>query len=51
MGVLTIQEGDRSFRLEWQSLGSMRAPGRLFTISDYGAMRRVDGLEMVVPDA
>lgn len=31
-------------RMNWQSLGSMEAPGRLFKITDYGALKRIDGL-------
>lgn len=50
MGALSVP-ADRQYRLEWQSLGSLRAPGRLFRITDNGALRRIDGLEMVTPDA
>lgn len=38
------------YRLEWMSLGTMRAPGRLFRISDDGALHRVDEVHMYVPD-
>lgn len=33
-------------RVNWRSLGSIRAPGRLFRVTDYGALKRVDSLEM-----
>lgn len=46
MGDLSIDAEDYSARLNWLSLGSMTAPGRLFRITDTGALKRVDGLEM-----
>jgi hypothetical protein len=51
VGDLTVVAGDVDFRLNWQSLGSMRAPGRLVRITDYGALRRIDGMEMEVMDS
>lgn len=45
-GTLAVPNDDYDFRLNWRSLGSMQAPGRLFRITDYGAMKRLDGLEM-----
>jgi hypothetical protein len=33
-------------RLNWRSLGSIRYPGRLFKITDSGALRRIDSLEV-----
>lgn len=48
-GALDINMGDYSARLEWLSLGQMQAPGRLVKVVDYGALVRIDGLE--VPDA
>lgn len=45
-GSLTPPLADYDFRLNWQSLGSMRAPGRLFRVTDRGALQRVDGLEL-----
>lgn len=50
MGTPTLDADDYDFRLEWPSLGSMRSPGRLFRITDTGALHRIDGIEMVVPD-
>lgn len=47
MGGVGIGEGDRYARLDWHSLGSMTAPGRLFRVSDTGALKRIDGLEMI----
>lgn len=46
----TVPAGDTDYRLEWLSLGSMRAPGRLFRVSDMGALRRIDGFHMYIPD-
>lgn len=45
-----VAAGDIDYRLEWLSLGSMRAPGRLFRVSDDGALRRIDGFQMYIPD-
>jgi hypothetical protein len=45
-GIRTVVSGDYTNRLDWYSLGSMRAPGRLFRVVDYGALTRVDDLEM-----
>lgn len=33
-------------RLHWRSLGSMLAPGRIFRVTDYGALKRLDSMEM-----
>lgn len=46
----TVPTGDTQYRLEWLSLGSMRAPGRLFRVTDDGALRRIDGFQMYTPD-
>lgn len=45
-GSLTPPSGEFDFRLNWQSLGSMRAPGRLFRVTDRGALQRLDGFEI-----
>lgn len=45
-GTVTIAPDDFTARVTWQSLGSMQAPGRLFKIVDYGAVHRIDSLEM-----
>lgn len=45
-GALPIGAEDYDLRLNWQSLGVMAAPGRLFRISDTGALHRIDGVEM-----
>lgn len=49
-GVREAVPDSFDFRLQWQSLGSMRAPGRLFKVTDYGALHRVDAVEMFVQD-
>lgn len=46
MGDLTVGAEDYVARLNWQSLGSMTAPGRLFRVSDAGMLRRIDSLTM-----
>lgn len=43
-GTIDVQPGDYGKRLDWRSLGSMRAPGRLFRIEDDGALKRIDSL-------
>lgn len=45
-GSVEVQPGTFELRVEWQSLGSMRAPGRLFKFTDYGAVHRIDNLEL-----
>lgn len=49
-GVRTLPVDEFQFRVQWQSLGSMRAPGRLFRVTDTGALHRVDAVDMVVQD-
>lgn len=50
-GVRQINAGEYMFRLDWQSLGSMRAPGRLFRVTDRGAMHRIDSIQMILGDS
>lgn len=46
-GTITVDAGDYAARLDWNSgLGSFSSPGRLFRIEDYGALARIDWLEM-----
>jgi hypothetical protein len=45
-GTLTLSAADYTARATWLSLGSIEAPGRLFRISDYGALQRIDSLYM-----
>lgn len=48
-GSITLT-GDYTARVHWQSLGSMVAPGRLFRVTNDGALKRIDRLEMDDPD-
>jgi len=50
MGLVTVTPGLYEPELEWLSLGQIQAPGRLFKITDDGAVARIDGLEMNDPD-
>lgn len=50
MGTVTVTTGEKSPELSWYSLGQIGAPGRLFKITDDGAIARIDGLEMNDPD-
>lgn len=50
MGLLTVTAGVNSPELSWYSLGQIEAPGRLFRITDDGAVARIDGMEMNDPD-
>jgi hypothetical protein len=50
MGTVTVTAGDTSPELSWYSLGQITAPGRLFRITDDGAIARIDGMEMNDPD-
>ena len=47
-GALAVDPGVYDVTLAWRSLGSFTGPGRLFRFTDYGAIDRVDGLD--VPD-
>lgn len=46
MGDIALDPLDYNARANWLSLGSMVAPGRLFRITDDGALKRLDALEM-----
>lgn len=50
MGLVTITPGVNTPELSWYSLGQIVAPGRLFRITDDGAIARIDGMEMNDPD-
>lgn len=50
MGTVTVTLGENSPELSWYSLGQIGAPGRLFRITDDGAIARIDGMEMNDPD-
>jgi hypothetical protein len=50
MGLVTVTAGENSPELSWYSLGQIEAPGRLFRITDDGAVARIDGMEMNDPD-
>lgn len=45
-GTVSTEGADWNTRLTWRSLGSFRYPGRLFKVEDYGALKRIDSLEM-----
>ncbi len=47
--TISIAADDLTARVNWTSLGSMAAPGRLFKVVDYGALHRIDLLEMQGP--
>jgi len=44
--ALEVVEADYSQLLFWGSLGQMGSPGRLFKFTDYGAVARIDGMEL-----
>ncbi len=46
MGNIVVNMGADYPELSWYSLGQISAPGRLFKITDDGAIARIDGLEM-----
>lgn len=50
MGLVEITAGADYPELAWYSLGQIEAPGRLFRLTDDGAIARIDGLEMNDPD-
>jgi len=43
-GSIDIVNAEYDLRYNWRSLGSMTVPGRVFRITDYGALRRIDSL-------
>lgn len=45
-GSVTIPNNAFSKRVDWRSLGSLTAPGRLFKITDTGALQRIDNLTL-----
>lgn len=45
-GMINITSGEYQPELTWYSLGQITAPGRLFKITDDGAVARIDGMEM-----
>lgn len=47
-GSITPDVGVFDVTLSWRSLGSFTGPGRMFRITDYGALERVDGMD--IPD-
>jgi hypothetical protein len=50
MGTVTVELDAQAPQLSWESLGQIEAPGRLFRITDDGAVFRIDGMEMNDPD-
>lgn len=50
MGAITVTTDENRPELAWYSLGQIEAPGRLFRITDDGAITRIDGMEMNDPD-
>lgn len=50
MGTVTVTTGVNDPELSWYSLGQVEAPGRLFRITDDGAVARIDNMEMNDPD-
>ena len=47
-GVVTIEDGNFVQDVQWMSLGSMQAPGRVFRVTDVGAIARIDGADAEV---
>jgi len=45
-GTIDMDAGDYNQRLYWRSLGHMRQPGRLFKLTDFGGLRRLDGIDI-----
>lgn len=43
-GAITVTPATFDTRLEWRSLGSMKEPGRIFNITDAGALVRIDAM-------
>lgn len=45
-GYVSITPGQFDEELSWRSIGLIRAPGRIFRVTDTGATVRIDGLDM-----
>lgn len=45
-GAITITAGAYTQELSWPSLGLIRAPGRIFRVTDEGALTRLSSLDM-----
>lgn len=45
-GEITVNADDFTQEFSWRSLGQVRAPGRLFKISNDGALARIDSLDV-----
>jgi hypothetical protein len=45
-GAVTVNTGDTTQELAWLGLGLMTAPGRLFRVTDSGAITRISSLDM-----
>ena len=43
---IDIIEDNFNQEIAWRSLGLIKAPGRIFRISDYGALKTIDGLDI-----
>jgi len=50
VGSVEVTIGTTNPQLSWYSLGQIGAPGRLFKITNDGAVARIDSLEMNDPD-
>lgn len=49
-GDVTVNPGDYTGRIQWRSLGSFKYPGRLFKVTDHGAMQRLDSIDVEVEE-
>lgn len=45
-GTQSVISGEYDVHVMWMGLGSFTGPGRLFRFTDYGAVARVDGLDI-----
>jgi hypothetical protein len=45
-GTIDVTVGNYDTRLDWRSLGHLKAPGRLFKLVDEGALVRIDGMDL-----
>lgn len=50
MGTVPVTAGTNTPEIAWYSLGQIGAPGRLFRITDDGAVARIDSMEMNDPE-
>lgn len=48
--TVPMTAGDFTGEVMWRSLGSFMAPGRVFELTDFGGLQRIDGADLFIED-